>query len=174
LAGFFFFCADLVFAELFSGAAASGDAVDGAVAGGAAAAGGGGAGAAAGGSAGAVPPGVPCASTGPAGSNSKAAADAATKRRENIRIQDSRCNHPTRSYAVRARAHTGIFVTRTGIDCVCLTRLQLVKTKINRLHCQSGPSAAFATGSGVEAARTMAPDNAAITAATTRILRVHQ
>ena len=60
----------LIFGALFSGALASGAAVDAA--------------------AGAVPPlGAPCASAAPAGSNTSAAADAATARRDSFCIENS-------------------------------------------------------------------------------------
>src|SRR5947208_2659506 len=55
---------------------------------------------------------------------------------------------PARSYYARSRPHTGILARRTGADWVCLARLQVVKTKASRLHCQSGPRAALAAGSG--------------------------
>ena len=43
------------------------------------------------------------------------------------------------------------------MDWLCLTRLQVVKTKASRLHCQSGPRAALAAGSGEDTPITTKP-----------------
>ena len=51
-------------------------------------------------------------------------------------------------YYVRSRAHTAFLATRTGMASVCFARLHVVKTNASRLHCQSGPRVARATGSG--------------------------
>src|SRR5207247_2997771 len=83
---------------------------------------------------------------------------------------------PARPYYVRCRPHTGILATRMGMDWVCLARLQVVKTKASRLHCQSGPRAALAAGSGWDTPITTKPMKASATTAarSTRFLRVHQ
>ncbi|OCK59093.1 hypothetical protein LMTR3_16425 [Bradyrhizobium sp. LMTR 3] len=63
------------------------------------------------------------------------------------------------------------------MDRLCLTRLQVVKTYASRLHCQSGPSAALKTGSGLDrpgAKKPTAQASETMAAARTRFLRVHQ